>query len=337
MIAFLGVIVGGIVVAMYLPIFDLYQQAGRLSASTPPWLDPSAGAGWFGIIWARVFVSTLLMGSAVISPDHEAGLTADRSVLLPDRPDVLPERAAMSPRSTTSIGRAVAGSTCSLPLDACTVTAFIYFTGGVTSYFALLYVLPIIGVASLKVPLGQHARGDTERGPLRGGWPSRPTWADRAHIGGLWMHDMRPLLPRCAWPLWPSAPTPSHWWRWRCSRDRSLNACRAPTRGSRDASLALADSAGLQPARHRQHDERSCHHRSRGAHPHVQPRRRSHHRPRRHPGRWDEGGRRAAVSRRVQRRAGAQPGRRARAARRLHLSDRRWRRRRHRPQRSRTW
>ena len=46
MIAFLGGVVGGIVIAMYLPIFDLISKLA--ASAVPPWLDPSAGAGWFG-------------------------------------------------------------------------------------------------------------------------------------------------------------------------------------------------------------------------------------------------------------------------------------------------
>jgi two-component system sensor histidine kinase PilS (NtrC family) len=38
--------------------------------------------------------------------------------------------------------------------DACLVTAFIHFTGGVTSYFSLLYVLPVVGAASLQFRTG---------------------------------------------------------------------------------------------------------------------------------------------------------------------------------------
>src|SRR4029450_12931082 len=38
--------------------------------------------------------------------------------------------------------------------DALVVSAFIYFTGGITSYFATLYVLPIVAASTLQVRRG---------------------------------------------------------------------------------------------------------------------------------------------------------------------------------------
>jgi hypothetical protein len=182
------------------------------------------------LIWARVCVSTLLMGSAVILQITKPGsLPIDPFFFL------IGLTYSLSVLYVTSLGyvdRSPWLIDLQFALDACTVTAFIYFTGGVTSYFALLYVLPIIGVASLKFRSGSMRVAILSAG-LYG------AVAVAAYMGGpgtsaaCGCTTCGRCCPRCAWPRWPSAPTPSHWWRWRCSPGRSQNACRAPTRGSR--------------------------------------------------------------------------------------------------------
>ena len=51
--------------------------------------------------------------------------------------------------------------------DALIVSAFIYFTGGITSYFSSLYVLPIVAGEHRPVPARRPAGRDAQRRPLR--------------------------------------------------------------------------------------------------------------------------------------------------------------------------
>ena len=85
-------------------------------------------------------------------------------------------------------------------LDACTVTAFIYFTGGVTSYFPLLYVLPIIGAASLQFRRGGMRVATLSAVPVRGagrrGLHGRP----RLHRRACGCTTCGRCCRRCAWP-----------------------------------------------------------------------------------------------------------------------------------------
>lgn len=78
--------------------------------------------------------------------------------------------------------------------DACLVTAFIHFTGGVTSYFSLLYVLPVIGAASLQF----------RTGGVRVALISAFAYAalvvaqysgSAGYVSGEWVADMRRFLP----------------------------------------------------------------------------------------------------------------------------------------------
>ena len=104
------------------------------------------------LIWARVCVSTLLMGSAVIFQITKPGsLPIDPFFFLIGLTYCL---SVLYVTSLNYVDRSPWLIDLQFALDACTVTAFIYFTGGVASYFALLYVLPIIGVASLKFRWG---------------------------------------------------------------------------------------------------------------------------------------------------------------------------------------
>ena len=78
--------------------------------------------------------------------------------------------------------------------DACLVTAFIHFTGGVTSYFSLLYVLPVIGAASLQFRTGgilvalisAFAYGALVVAQYSG---------SAGYVTGEWVADMRVFLP----------------------------------------------------------------------------------------------------------------------------------------------
>jgi two-component system sensor histidine kinase PilS (NtrC family) len=144
------------------------------------------------LIWARVFVSTLLMGSAVIFQITKPGsLPIDPFFFLIGLTYSL---SVLYVTSLSYVDRYPWLIDLQFMCDATIVTAFIYFTGGVTSYFALLYVLPIIGVASLKFRSGSMRVAVLSAAQYTGlvvvaymGGPG--------YIGGLWMHDMRPLLP----------------------------------------------------------------------------------------------------------------------------------------------
>ena len=66
MIAFLGVVVGGIVIAMYLPIFDLIQQADRADEVQGSNDAFSVRRRLLWLIGGRAAVVTLLLGSAIL-------------------------------------------------------------------------------------------------------------------------------------------------------------------------------------------------------------------------------------------------------------------------------
>ena len=144
------------------------------------------------LIWARVCVSTLLMGSAVILQITKPGsLPIDPFFFLIGLTYCL---SVLYVTSLNYVDRSPWLIDLQFAFDASTVTAFIYFTGGVTSYFALLYVLPIIGVASLKFRSGSMRVAILSAG-LYGTLAVAAYTGGPGYIGGLWMHDMRPLLP----------------------------------------------------------------------------------------------------------------------------------------------
>ena len=144
------------------------------------------------LIWARVCVSTLLMGSAVIFQITKPGsLPIDPFFFLIGLTYCL---SVLYVTSLNYVDRSPWLIDLQFAFDASTVTAFIYFTGGVTSYFALLYVLPIIGVASLKFRSGSMRVAILSAG-LYGTLAVAAYTGGPGYIGGLWMHDMRPLLP----------------------------------------------------------------------------------------------------------------------------------------------
>jgi two-component system, NtrC family, sensor histidine kinase PilS len=78
--------------------------------------------------------------------------------------------------------------------DACLVTAFIHFTGGVTSYFSLLYVLPVIGAASLQLRTGA-LRVATISALAYGTLVIAQYSGSAGYVAGEWVPDMRGFLP----------------------------------------------------------------------------------------------------------------------------------------------
>ena len=78
--------------------------------------------------------------------------------------------------------------------DVVIVTAFIYFTGGITSYFQLLYVLPILGATAVRMQRG--ARQLALLSALLYGVLVLHQYSGGAgYIGGVFVGDVRPLLP----------------------------------------------------------------------------------------------------------------------------------------------
>ena len=211
MIALLGGIVGGIVIAMYMPIFDLISKltwpAGRAGHAWPR--DPlrkyahradraapghqhgAAGVGRRGAV-AR--------GAATRRPwplYALIGLTFVLSVLYATV--LQPSERRRWPLDVQ------------LAADALTVAAFVWFTGGVTSYFSSLFVLPIIAAsillhrrgAVLVAVLGVAALRAAGRGAVRAAGPApaggrgRPCRrAARAAGGVLHGRHQRRRVPR---------------------------------------------------------------------------------------------------------------------------------------------
>jgi two-component system sensor histidine kinase PilS (NtrC family) len=106
--------------------------------------------GW--LIAVRAVISTILLGSAVIMQITAPGaLPIDPFFFLIGLTYALTIAYALTLRFVDSrrwlVDLQLAG-------DAVIVTAFIYFTGGITSYFASLYVLPVVAGATVQFRRG---------------------------------------------------------------------------------------------------------------------------------------------------------------------------------------
>ena len=66
-----------------------------------------------------------------------------------------------------------------LAVDALIVSAFIYFTGGITSYFTSLYVLPIIAASTIQFRRGGLLVAALSAVSFTSGWCSFNTWRCR--------------------------------------------------------------------------------------------------------------------------------------------------------------
>ena len=164
-----------------------------------------------------------------------------------------------------------------LGVDALLVSAFIYFTGGITSYFSSLYVLPIVAASTV-----QFRRGGLLVATLSAVLYGGLVLAQYLAASGLLQRSLADrrravaagrlgrALHRRAEPV-------------RLLRGRAAQrlAGRRPALGRRPARAGVhrdRRSAGAQPARHRQPAERPGDDRRGAAHPDVQPRGRSDHR-----------------------------------------------------------
>jgi two-component system sensor histidine kinase PilS (NtrC family) len=144
------------------------------------------------LIGARVVVSTLLMGSAVLFQVNAPGsLPIDPFFFLIGLTYSLSVIYAVTlpyvDRQPWLVALQGAG-------DVLVVTAFIVFTGGITSYFQLLYVVPILGATAVR-----KSRGARQLAIL-----SALLYAilvlhqysgASGYIGGVFVSDVRPLLP----------------------------------------------------------------------------------------------------------------------------------------------
>jgi two-component system sensor histidine kinase PilS (NtrC family) len=99
------------------------------------------------LMWARVVTATLLLGSAVLLQLAAPGtLPADPFFLLIALTFALTLAYALTRAQAERHPSLVAVQ---LGLDAATVSAFVFLTGGISSYFPALYALPIIGASML--------------------------------------------------------------------------------------------------------------------------------------------------------------------------------------------
>jgi two-component system sensor histidine kinase PilS (NtrC family) len=78
--------------------------------------------------------------------------------------------------------------------DVLTVTAFIHFTGGMTSYFQLLYVLPIVGAAAVQMRRGAR-RLALLSALLYSALVLHQYSGGSGYISGALVADVRPFLP----------------------------------------------------------------------------------------------------------------------------------------------
>src|SRR5712692_7029903 len=111
---------------------------------------PRRTVGW--LIAIRAIISTLLLGSAIFTRVTAPGSFAiDPFFFLIGLTYALTISYALTLRLVNRHRWLV---DLQLAVDAFIVTAFIYFTGGITSYFSSLYVLPIIAASTVQFRRG---------------------------------------------------------------------------------------------------------------------------------------------------------------------------------------
>ena len=127
---------------------DAGWQASR-TIGQPPNLRRSSVA-W--LIAIRAVISTILLGSATFTRVTEPGsLAVDPFFFLIGLTYALTIVYALALRFVERHRWIV---DLQLAIDAFLVTAFIYFTGGITSYFTSLYVLPVIAASTIQLRRG---------------------------------------------------------------------------------------------------------------------------------------------------------------------------------------
>ena len=161
--------------------------------------------------------------------------------------------------------------------DALIVSAFIYVTGGITSYFSSLYVLPIVAASTL-----QFRRGGLMVAALSAILYTGLVVAQYLTASGflaLSVARRRVDRPAAAFGR-PVHGRPQPVRVLRGGAPQRIAGQQPAVRGRTARAGVHRDrgSAGVEPARHRQPAERPGDDRSASAHSDVQSRRRSHHR-----------------------------------------------------------
>src|SRR5581483_6022718 len=128
------------------PLWFAFEETDRSMLSTE--LRRKVGR----LIAVRAVISTILLGSAVVTQITAPGsLPVDPFFFLIGLTYALTIAYALTLRFVDTrrwlVDLQLAG-------DALIVTAFIYFTGGITSYFASLYVLPVVAGATVRFRRG---------------------------------------------------------------------------------------------------------------------------------------------------------------------------------------
>lgn len=148
-----------------------------------------------GLVWligARVVVSTLLLGSGVVFQVSAPGsLPVDPFFFLIGLTYSLSVIYAIT---LPYVERRPWLLDLQFACDAITVTAVLHFTGGIASYFPLLYALPIVGAGTL-----QRRAGGLRIAALSsvafGGLIAGQYMGSAGYMSGLWVADIRPFLP----------------------------------------------------------------------------------------------------------------------------------------------
>ena len=113
-------------------------------------IAPRRNVAW--LIAGRVVISTILLGSATVTRVTDAASFAvDPFFFLIGLTYALTIGYALALRFVERYRWLV---DLQLAIDALIVTAFIYFTGGITSYFTSLYVLPVIAASTIQLRRG---------------------------------------------------------------------------------------------------------------------------------------------------------------------------------------
>ena len=155
-------------------------------------MSPDSRRRLVWLIGTRVVVSTLLLGSAVVFQVNAPGtLAVDPFFFLIGLTYGLSVIYAVTLRHVDRHPWLVG---LQFGIDALTVTAYIYCTGGITSYFQLLYVLPIVGAAAVQMRRGAR-RLAVMSALLYGGLVVHQYTGGAGYIVGAWFADVRPYLP----------------------------------------------------------------------------------------------------------------------------------------------
>lgn len=144
------------------------------------------------LITARVIVSTLLLGSAILLQIRAPGtLPTDPFFLLIAVTYAL---TAVYAATLSYAERHAWLIVAQLTADVVTVSAFVFFTGGVTSYFSLLYVLPIVGASSLLSRWGGTWVAGLS-GLMYSGLVASQYFAEAGLVSPVWLGTAVGLLP----------------------------------------------------------------------------------------------------------------------------------------------